>query len=76
MKRLALALILPVFLVGCGSSDPNDSYSPDNGEKSDIPEGGHYIKKVDVDGTTCVIYRDGSMGGVDCDYEGEYNVTQ
>lgn len=35
---------------------------------SQVPDGGYYIQHVNVDGTDCIIYRDGSMGGITCNW--------
>jgi uncharacterized protein YcfL len=64
VKRLAIALVLPAFLmVGCGE---NTQFSEDHGPDQIIPDTQSYVKRVNIEGRDCVIFRDGSMGGIWC----------
>lgn len=73
MKRIILAaLVLPVFLVGCGApadepgDNTTDGTSTGYGDGALIPDTNYYVKKIDVGGTDCVIYKDGDVGNITC----------
>lgn len=77
MKRFMVAVLVPlVFLVGCGdvADEPGDSTSDGTstgyGDGALIPDTNYYVKKVDVGGTDCVIYKDGDVGNVTCNWVG------
>jgi hypothetical protein len=69
MKKVlvSVALVLSLLLSGCGAEGPG--YSNDVGDDtSEIPNSTYYIKQVNVGQTNCVIFRDGNMGGITCDW--------
>jgi hypothetical protein len=71
-----MLLVPAIFLVGCGAQESYDTPSPsgdasfDGGYGDDhiVPEDDYYVKKFDIDGTTCVIYKDGKAGGLSCNW--------
>lgn len=69
-KYTAMAVLLCMatiaFLTGCGYASGDDKARVD-GYTRGISQDEVY--KVDVDGTTCVIYNGSSKGGIDCNWE-------
>lgn len=77
MRRVAFAVVammLPFSFAACGApaETTGDSYdyehtepTPSNGQEN-LLDAFSYIKKVDVEGVPCVVFRDGDMGGVSC----------
>lgn len=58
----ALAIVTALTLAGCASVDP------DGGEATHLRD--NHVKLSDGRTVTCVMYRDGSLGGLSCDWEG------
>lgn len=74
IKRLVMGTAAAVVLIGisaCGAQDPAGGYSDDPGEESLIPSNSNYVKQIDVDGTTCIIFRDAGVGGISCDWSND-----
>ena len=71
MRRIAFAVVavlLPLSFAACGEVADN-RYSDDSGESGLIPEDTYYLKELTTEnGTKCVLYRDGEMGGISCDW--------
>lgn len=64
-KALAtLAITATLALTGCASVNPN----ADLGESTYLRD--HHIKLGDGRTVTCVMYADGSLGGLSCDWSG------
>lgn len=65
-----VALALTFSVSACGEpvddSTGESKYSQDDGEYGLIPESENYLKKVVVDGTTCIIFSDNAIS---CDWE-------
>lgn len=71
MKKI-VKFVAPVALLfslsACGEPAAG-GYSDDPGERSIVPSTTAYVKEVTLDsGIVCVIFRDGSMGGISCDW--------
>ena len=62
-KALAVfAIIATLALTGCASGIPDD------GESAHLRD--QHVKLRDGRTVTCVMYLDGSLGGLSCDWEG------
>lgn len=74
MRRVAFAVVavlLPLSFAACGEA-AEGGFSDDNGESSVIPEKSSYLKELATEsGTKCVLYRDGNMGGLSCDWSSD-----
>jgi hypothetical protein len=71
VKKVAALLVLPVFLVGCGSQSSNyqeppsnsgagtDSSPSANHYKYEVPDHHHvHVSTIEVDGMKCAVYYD------------------
>lgn len=69
MKKILVSLCLISTLAFSGCADPvdtEDRFSEDSGEQGLIPRESNYLKKVVVDGTTCIIFSDAAIS---CDWD-------
>lgn len=64
---LALTLVFSVSACGEPVDDSgNSKYSDDDGVTGVIPNSSNYLKKVEVEGTTCIIFSDAAIS---CDWD-------